>query len=254
MYKYLTIITIIIFLFLILIFYPDTLPLENISNIIYISNKKTVDIRKSLKIISVDEYNDSSNEILNEQQVSNNNYLWPLDYGVGQISSVLGYRGNSLHKGWDISTLGISQLLYSISDGIVIRTGISGSLSSGFGYICCIQYEDDKLGDFMVIYPHMKEQTKLKLGQKVNKGDVVGYTGNTGSSTGIHYHFQIGPPNDYTTYFNPLRVLYNMNMTKSDIESHFGLTFQNGAIGTEDDQKYNIKHNIDTLLKNGWEQ
>lgn len=106
----------------------------------------------------------------------------------------------------------------------------------------------------MIIYPHMKNKTNLKVGQKVNKGDLVGYTGTTGSSTGIHLHFQMGLPNDYTNFYNPLRKLYNMEMTKSDIEAHFGLTFQSGAMGTEQDQNYTIQNNIDTLLRDGWEK
>lgn len=253
MYKNLTIMLIIIFLFLILTFYPEyNISAENINNIIYVKNNKTNDVRKTFQILSYEEYNKNLPEIPNDSQTSSNQYLWPLDYGVGQISSVLGHRWGDVHKGWDISTKKISQPIYSIDDGIVIRTGISGSLTSGFGYICCVQYTNEEVGDFMIIYPHMKDKTNLKVGQKVNKGDLIGYTGTTGNSTGIHFHFQMSPLNDYTNFYNPLTKLYKIEMTKSAIESHFGLTFQADALGTEEDQNYNIQHNIDTLLKGGW--
>jgi len=256
MYRIAVVITIFIFAFLFLVFMPFSNNSEDINNIIYLKSHKTETVENKLTV-RVDVENEtplvnSGEEETVQSSAYSGKYMWPLDNGVGQISSVLGHRWGTVHKGWDISTVGISQPIYSVGDGTVIRTGISGSLSSGFGYICCVSYTDSSLGEFMIIYPHMNAQTKLNVGDKVSKGDLIGYTGTTGSSTGIHLHFQMGPVNDYTNFSNPLRLLYGMKMTKSDIESHFGIVFQSGAMGTEEDQQYNINNNIDTLLKEGW--
>lgn len=239
------------FVFLFLVFYPSV---ENFENVFYLKGKKVKNTAKLLFSTENSNVDNKENNVDNnvDTSIESTDYIWPLDYGVGQISSVLGYRGGIIHKGWDISTVGKSQPIYSIGDGIVIRTGISGSLTSGFGYICCVQYSNNKIGEFMIIYPHMKETTKLKVGEKVKKGDLIGYTGMTGSSTGVHLHYQMGPVKDYNKYYNPLRLLHGMEMKRSNIESWFGLTFQSDSMNSKKDQKLNIENNIDTLLWDGW--
>lgn len=43
-----------------------------------------------------------------------------------------------------------------------------------------------------VIYSHiMGSNIRVSVGQHVSKGQIVGYMGNSGSSTGTHLHFQI---------------------------------------------------------------
>ena len=269
MYKIIGVITVVVFAFLFLVFMPFYGSDNDISNIIYLNSHKHETVENKL-IVKADNINSEGTLSKGENENDNNNtdisggdanvresdgkFIWPLDNGVGQISSVLGHRWGTVHKGWDISTLGVSQPIYSVGDGTVIRTGISGSLTTSFGYICCVSYTDPAVGEFMIIYPHMKSETNLKVGDKVSKGDLIGYTGTTGNSTGIHLHFQMGPVNDYNNFYNPLRLLYGMKMTRSDIESHFGLVFQADAMGTAEDQQYNIDHNIDTLLRTGWNQ
>lgn len=43
----------------------------------------------------------------------------------------------------------------------------------------------------IMVYYHMKEKSSLKVGSKVNKGQIIGYMGSTGDSTGAHLHFGI---------------------------------------------------------------
>ena len=40
----------------------------------------------------------------------------------------------------------------------------------------------------------MGSNIRVSVGQRVSKGQVVGYMGNSGSSTGTHLHFQVNMP------------------------------------------------------------
>jgi murein DD-endopeptidase MepM/ murein hydrolase activator NlpD len=70
---------------------------------------------------------------------------------------------------------------------------------------------DDSGGNMIVIedvggdlhkYMHMMEPSELTIGDEVFGGDVIGYIGNTGNSTGPHLHYQI-QTNDNSMLYNP---------------------------------------------------
>lgn len=72
-------------------------------------------------------------------------------------------------------------------------TAHSGGTVSGVGY-------DSSAGNFInikvsentiMVYYHMKERSTLKIGDVVSKGQVIGYMGSTGNSTGAHLHWGI---------------------------------------------------------------
>jgi murein DD-endopeptidase MepM/ murein hydrolase activator NlpD len=49
-------------------------------------------------------------------------------------------------------------------------------------------------------YWHLKAVVVVRAGQVVSRGQVIGYEGNTGNSTGCHLHFAI---NDHSVWENP---------------------------------------------------
>ncbi len=106
---------------------------------------------------------------------------------AGNISSSYGKRedpitGNgAFHSGIDISASpGVSIL--ATADGIVSHSG----WTPHSGYVVVLEHGCG----FSTIYAHNKKNA-VKVGQKVSRGDTLGYVGSTGKSTGPHVHYEI---------------------------------------------------------------
>ena len=115
------------------------------------------------------------------------------------ITSYYGFRWGRLHAGIDISGWGFGSPIYSIGDGTVSAVtnncadrGYYGSrCGGGYGNAVRIVYSNG----MEIIYSHiMGSNIRVSVGQRVSKGQVVGYMGNSGSSTGTHLHFQVNMP------------------------------------------------------------
>lgn len=88
------------------------------------------------------------------------------------------------HKGIDISDWGIEgKPAVAFSDGEVIYSQWN---SGGYGYLVIIQHKNN----IKTYYAHLKQQG-IPIGTKVKAGQVIGYVGTTGDSTGPHLHFEI---------------------------------------------------------------
>lgn len=100
------------------------------------------------------------------------------------ITSGFGMRrlmGMWWHNGVDLrSTVGTH--VYAVSDGIVMEAKDN---PSGYGLYVALYHDD-----FGSLYAHLSELL-VKKGQQVKAGDIIGYSGNTGASTGPHLHFEI---------------------------------------------------------------
>jgi murein DD-endopeptidase MepM/ murein hydrolase activator NlpD len=112
----------------------------------------------------------------------------PRGYPVpGRLTSSYGRRRDPLdggvrfHSGVDLAC-DKGTPIRATADGIVSHSGntvVSGQvvvLEHGFG--------------FSTIYAHNSKNT-VKVGQRVRKGDIIGYVGSTGRSTGPHLHYEI---------------------------------------------------------------
>jgi murein DD-endopeptidase MepM/ murein hydrolase activator NlpD len=118
----------------------------------------------------------------------------------GYMNSSFGYRNDPIdgvrrfHQGQDI-TVSTGTPIYAPADGTVKRAYYVGGfgnhikLDHGFGYT--------------TILAHMSK-LYVKYGQKVNRGDIIGLSGNTGRSTAPHLHYEIhyyGTPQNPLDYF-----------------------------------------------------
>ena len=123
-------------------------------------------------------------------------FAWPVP-GHTNITSTYGYRWGTLHKGIDISDGGIEgQPVVASRSGTVTRAdnacphnypkNSSCGCGGGYGNRVEISHGDGT----STLYGHMLSIT-VSVGQTVNQGDIIGYVGCTGYSTGTHLHFEI---------------------------------------------------------------
>ncbi|WP_232713520.1 murein hydrolase activator EnvC family protein [Bacillus xiapuensis] len=112
--------------------------------------------------------------------VSGGSFMRPAQ---GIVSSGYGMRSLGNHKGIDIANT-VSVPIVAAADGQVIRSYYSNS----YGNAIFISHNiNGKV--YTTVYAHMSE--RVVQGGSVSKGQVIGYMGNTGQSTGQHLHFEI---------------------------------------------------------------
>ena len=109
--------------------------------------------------------------------------------GGGNLRSRFGYRihpifkSRRLHSGVDLAAP-TGTPIYASGDGIVEKAG----WSSGYGK----KVEIKHVNGFETGYGHMSRIADgMKPGVRVRQGQVIGYVGSTGNSTGPHLHFEI---------------------------------------------------------------
>ncbi|TLS35626.1 M23 family metallopeptidase [Pseudalkalibacillus caeni] len=104
-------------------------------------------------------------------------WQWPVE---GEISDHFGTRGGN-HFGIDIAAEKGTPIK-AAEDGTVHKSYLSGS----YGHVVFITHSSG----FETIYAHMHKRL-VKDGDVIQKGQVIGYVGNTGRSHGNHLHFEV---------------------------------------------------------------
>ena len=127
-------------------------------------------------------------------------FLWPTPT-ISRISSYFGDRWGRSHNGVDISNGTYGAKVVAIADGIVETYSNSCShnygkkplktcCGSGYGNYITINH-GQKDGKYYVAYYAHLGSIVVSKGSYVKKGQIVGYVGSTGRSTGAHLHFGI---------------------------------------------------------------
>ncbi|MYB23396.1 MAG: LysM peptidoglycan-binding domain-containing protein [Chloroflexi bacterium] len=124
-------------------------------------------------------------------------FVWP---AIGQITDPFGlcrsWDCSYRHKGLDIA-LDTYEPILAAADGLV--TFVGGDAHIGLGWYI----EIDHGNGWSSVYAHLVEFAVWQ-GQEVSAGEIIGYNGNTGHSTGPHLHLEIRH-NDW--YVDPLVML-----------------------------------------------
>ncbi len=127
------------------------------------------------------------------QPISNKN-LTHIGSGFGYRIDPI-YKDLRAHKGMDFNAP-LGTPIYATADGKVIDAGFN---TGGFGNRVVINHGYG----YQTLYGHML-RIKARVGQEVKRGELIGYVGITGKSTGPHCHYEVhrnGYPVDPIYYF-----------------------------------------------------
>jgi murein DD-endopeptidase MepM/ murein hydrolase activator NlpD len=133
--------------------------------------------------------------------------VWPVKGGIGHISMYFGQNTNPftgqyyIHKGIDLSTYRQGDPIVATADGQVVTVDYD---QSGFGNYIIIKHKHG----FYTRYAHLSSFKVIK-GQRVQQGEVIGYIGNTGLSTGPHIHYEVHIGSDVVDPYKYLNIRSN---------------------------------------------
>ena len=123
------------------------------------------------------------------------------------------YKTRKMHYGMDFSAKTGTEI-YATGDGIVSKIkrskrgyGNYVKINHGFGY--------------ETLYAHMSKYI-VKRGQKVKRGEVIGYVGNSGISTAPHLHYEVRKDNKK---INPMNFYYN-DLSPEEYEKMLEISLQ----------------------------
>lgn len=131
--------------------------------------------------------------------VHDDSYLYRLPFAKGTAHKVTqGYNGVYTHKGHSQYAIDfgmkIGTKIYAARDGIVVKLkensnkGGIGKEFSKYGNFITIEHDD---ATFATYYHLKKNGVVSRIGQRIQKGDIIAYSGNTGYSSGPHLHFSV---------------------------------------------------------------
>jgi murein DD-endopeptidase MepM/ murein hydrolase activator NlpD len=136
-----------------------------------------------------------------------------------RISSIIGFRKHPIHKTWSFHTgtdltynafgqdLTTNMPVFATLGGEVLFVGHAGNA----GNMITIRSEttDPDFNNVVHRYMHLagfgvtSAGQALRSGDLVNAGDIIGFAGNTGASTGAHLHFDVHVESDKSTWIYP---------------------------------------------------
>lgn len=125
-----------------------------------------------------------------------------LDFGrpLATYKYVSCYFGGNGHRGTDYAAPGGTEI-YAVSGGVV--TAAAYHYSWGY-YVQVYHGKDDNGNTYSTLYAHMNSAPVVSVGQNVSKGQVLGYVGSTGNSTGNHLHLEMKVNNVLVNVMNYL--------------------------------------------------
>jgi len=133
--------------------------------------------------------------------------IWPVKNGMGNITMFFGHNINPItgqyyiHKGIDIATYRAGDPVVATADGQVV----TAEFSYDFGYYVIIRHKHG----YYTRYAHLSNY-RVYVGQRVQQGEVIGYIGNTGISTGPHLHYEVHIGSDVVDPYRYITIRSSM--------------------------------------------
>ncbi len=191
-----------------------------------IKTAEKLDILSKQAYIQAKSYDEVLKMALNKEKlVSSMPAIMPVsNKSLKSTASGWGYRYHPIYKikqfhyGMDF-TAAIGTKVYATGDGVVKDVQTIGG---GYGRWILI----DHGFDYQTLYAHLSG-FNVKIGEQVRRGQVIGFVGNSGTSTGPHLHYEVHkngePVNPQYYYFKDLNAQEYERMVS--ISSNIGQTF-----------------------------
>lgn len=148
--------------------------------------QEIIKLKSDLSIIKKNEVIIKNKAVKLRGEMKTKPSIWPLA-ASGRISSEFGWRYHPVlkrqeyHDGLDIA-VNYNTPVISAAAGKVIFAGWSG----GYGRLIKIKHNDQ----YTTYYAHLNK-ISVSIGQKIKKGQLIAYSGNSGRSTGPHLHYEV---------------------------------------------------------------
>ncbi|WP_421919842.1 M23 family metallopeptidase [Marinifilum sp.] len=207
-----------------------------------------------------------------------NYFRSPVDFTITLSGNFAELRNNHFHSGIDIRTFTKGKKIYSIADGFVSRIKVS---AGGYGKAIYIDHPNGytsvyahldrfnkEINEFVKVYQYNKKTFEFDIDLNkdrfpLKKGDVIALSGNTGSSSGPHLHFEIRdtksehpinpllfgfkikdttPPKIFNLYVYPMDSLSSVN--GKNTRKRFPVIYYNNAFHLKGDPKVLLSGNI----------
>ena len=117
-----------------------------------------------------------------------------------RVHPITGERGKH-HRGVDVAYHGP---IYAPADGVVVHKGQDLNKRTGGGYVLILRHDNPRV---WTVYYHMREPSHLLRGTRVKLGEVIGHTGTTGASTGVHLHWETRRSRQFGSDFDPMTIV-----------------------------------------------
>jgi murein DD-endopeptidase MepM/ murein hydrolase activator NlpD len=114
--------------------------------------------------------------------------IWPVRNGLGFITMFFGQNVHPffgqyyIHRGIDIATGRFGDPIVATADGQVMTV----EFESSYGNFIIIRHKHG----YYTRYAHL-QNFRVQVGQQVQQGEIIGYIGSTGLSTGPHLHYEV---------------------------------------------------------------
>jgi len=133
--------------------------------------------------------------------------VWPVKGGIGHITMFFGQNIHPIfgqyyiHRGIDIATFRAGDPIIASADGQVV----TAEYTADYGNFIIIRHKHG----YYTRYAHM-QNFRVQVGQRIQQGEVIGYIGSTGISTGPHLHYEVHIGSDVVDPYRYLTIRSNL--------------------------------------------